>query len=748
VQDTGVVTKIKFPSDHRAVQMKLKVPRRVKIKNASRCKKQVVFCNAGSIQNLAELKQALRDNVKDLDKIRSVQERYDKLEATLIELGEEVSKCSDGNRFGNRNDKLTQETKKLIELRNKLCGKENKTPRERIELIELRKTVRKAIRKDLTKYNHNLVKEYTENAWSIKKMRKQLYPDQNLMSGLKDSKGKLVKERKEIVKVATEYYTKLYSRTPSKIISPKLVKQSETDVQENEIESTEIEDEEEEQENFPPILNREIEVAISDLKKERAPGPDKITNDLIKIFAQELIPVLVDLFNWMVEKEQIPEQWKIVEIILLHKKGDRESIGNYRPISLNAGLYKMFSKIIKNRCYQQLDQNQGREQAGFRKGYSTTDHLFVINQLIEKCNEYNIEINLLLVDFYKAFDSVDLQYLWSALKRQGINSKMIRIIKEMYRNARGYVKLDKKGPEFNLEKGVKQGDPLAPNLFNCSLEEVFRNLGWEEKGIKINGEWLNNLRFADDTVLIAQSREDLQAMLDEFEEKSREAGLEINVEKTVLLSNSKETKKIYVKGKEVKTVAEATYLGQQISFGDRMDKEISSRMSKGWRNYWSLKQIYKSKIPIKAKVKILKSCTFPAMTYGAQTWALTNAQLEKLRRTQLAMERSIIDVKRRDRVRNALVRKKTGATDIRYLIKKMKYRYAGHISRKEGNRWEKILLDWTPYGNKRNRGRPRLRWEDEIRKHLGGLWQRDTKNRKSWERIGEAYAQRWANYKL
>ena len=105
---------------------------------------------------------------------------------------------------GNRNDKLTQETKMLIELRNKLCGKENKTPRERIELSELRNTVRKAIRKDLMKYHQNIVKECTKNAWSIKKIRKQLYPDQNLMCGLKDSKGKLVKERKGIVNVATE----------------------------------------------------------------------------------------------------------------------------------------------------------------------------------------------------------------------------------------------------------------------------------------------------------------------------------------------------------------------------------------------------------------------------------------------------------------------------------------------------------------------------------------------------------------
>lgn len=101
-------------------------------------------------------------------------------------------------------------------------------------------------------------------------------------------------------------------------------------------------------------------------------------------------------------------------------------------------------------------------------------------------------------------------------------------------------------------------------------------------------------------------------MLDEFDEKSRLAGLEINVKNLVFLSNSKENKKIYVKGKEVEIVAEAAYFRQQISFRDHMDEEIASRISKGWKNYLALNQIYKSKVPLKAKVKILESCSYGA----------------------------------------------------------------------------------------------------------------------------------------
>ena len=77
----------------------------------------------------------------------------------------------------------------------------------------------------------------------------------------------------------------------------------------------------------------------------------------------------------------------------------------------------------------------------------------------------------------------------------------------MYRKAKAYVKIDrKKGPVFKITNGMKQGDPLSSNLFNCVLEEIFRKMDWEGKGIKIGGEYLNNLRFADNIILISTDK--------------------------------------------------------------------------------------------------------------------------------------------------------------------------------------------------------------------------------------------------
>ena len=93
------------------------------------------------------------------------------------------------------------------------------------------------------------------------------------------------------------------------------------------------------------------------------------------------------LFNKVVDDKQMPEQWNDAEIILLHKKGDKKNLDNYRPLSLTSDVKKIFMKILKNRIYNQLDWNQPEEQADFRRGYTTIDHIHSLNQIIERTRE-------------------------------------------------------------------------------------------------------------------------------------------------------------------------------------------------------------------------------------------------------------------------------------------------------------------------------------------------------------------------
>jgi len=121
-------------------------------------------------------------------------------------------------------------------------------------------------------------------------------------------------------------------------------------------------------------------------------GPDGITNEMLKTFSETLAHPLAQVFNFALSSGIPPKQWCLSEIILLFKKGGRAEIGNYRPISLSSTICKVFMSLVKNRLYKTLDAAQSVDQAGFRKNFSTIDHMQTLNQLLEKTREFQIKI--------------------------------------------------------------------------------------------------------------------------------------------------------------------------------------------------------------------------------------------------------------------------------------------------------------------------------------------------------------------
>ncbi|KAK6758528.1 hypothetical protein RB195_016012 [Necator americanus] len=119
------------------------------------------------------------------------------------------------------------------------------------------------------------------------------------------------------------------------------------------------------------------------------------------------------------QKERIPDQWKTSRTVLIHKKGDRGDLRNYRPICLMSVLYKVFTKIILTRISRTLDEAQPQEQVGFRQGFSCLDHIQTVSRVIEVCREYRLPLVLTFVDYEKAFDSVETNPIVSALVDQG-----------------------------------------------------------------------------------------------------------------------------------------------------------------------------------------------------------------------------------------------------------------------------------------------------------------------------------------
>ena len=241
---------------------------------------------------------------------------------------------------------------------------------------------------------------------------------------------------------------------------------------------------------------------------------------------------------------------------------------------------------------------------------------------------------------------------------------------------------------------------------------------------------MSALRFADDLVLISSDAIELQEMITQLNTESRKFGLKINIDKTKVMTNNVETP-INIDEEELEYVTEYTYLRQIISFHDRQEKEIDRRIQNSCKAFWKLRNYLTTKqINIVHRRKLFNMCILPVMLYGAQTWSLTSRQQERLRVAQRGMERRMLGVTRRDKIRNDEIRRRTGVTDVVQMARNLKWSWAGHISRRSDNRWTVRITEWTPRDSGRSRGRQRRRWRDELPRNFSRL----AKNRMMWSR--------------
>ena len=169
-------------------------------------------------------------------------------------------------------------------------------------------------------------------------------------------------------------------------------------------------------------------------------------------------------------------------------------------------------------------------QAGFRKGRRTRDQIANIHWIIEKAREFHK--NICFIDYAKAFDCGDHNKLWKILQEMGIPDLLTCLLRNLYAGQEAAVRTEHGRTDwFQIGKGVRQGCVLSSCLFNFCAEYIMRNAGLEEAqaGTKIAGRSINNLRYADDTTLMAES-EELKSLLMKVKEESEKVGLKLNIQ--------------------------------------------------------------------------------------------------------------------------------------------------------------------------------------------------------------------------
>ena len=288
------------------------------------------------------------------------------------------------------------------------------------------------------------------------------------------------------------------------------------------------------EEGTPRIMEHEIEKQIKSLAKGKAPGIDNIQQELLEAGDEHVVRWMTKLAQRVLEGEEIPKDWLHGIIIPIHKKGDHTLCSNYRPINLLSHSYKVVTKWIHERMKIRLSEVLGEEQAGFRAGRGTIDQVFTLAQIIEKSWEYNSSLYAVFIDFKQAFDSVWREGMLQTLRHYGFERELVNLIERMYEKAsaavrKGQVMTD----SFNTKRGIIQGCPLSPQLFNVFLEKVMEQaLGNFDGGIFIDGERVSNLRYADDIVLVGRTAEEVRGMTGLVEEHCKRYHLKINRSKT------------------------------------------------------------------------------------------------------------------------------------------------------------------------------------------------------------------------
>ena len=244
-------------------------------------------------------------------------------------------------------------------------------------------------------------------------------------------------------------------------------------------------------------------------------------------------------------------------------------------IALISHTSKIMLKIFQARMQQYVNGEHLDVQAGFKKGRGTRDQIANIRWIIEKAREFQRNIYFCYIGYAKAFDSVDHNKLWKILKQMGIPDHLTCLLRNLYAGQEATVRTGHGSTDwFQIGKGVHQTCIVSPCLFNLHAEYIMRNTGLDEAqaGIKTARRNINNLRYTDDTTLLAESEEP-KSLLMEVKEKSENGGLKLNGQKSKTMASSP-ISSWQIDGKTLETVADLIFLGSKITADGDCSHEI------------------------------------------------------------------------------------------------------------------------------------------------------------------------------
>ena len=393
---------------------------------------------------------------------------------------------------------------------------------------------------------------------------------------------------------------------------------------------------------FDPILDSRIKIkelrdALASLKAGKAPGPDGILGEYLKIFGQEFEHILLKLIRIIFSEHIYPSKWGMNFIKPIYKKGKISDPDNYRGLAIGSAFSKLFSIILLKRLEKYIHEKNllSPKQIGFIKGHGTYDHIFLLQTIIEKVvKKGKNKLYTAFTDFKKAYDTVNRDLLMKRLKSLGINGIFLRNIASMYMKTEYSIKLNSGHlNDIHSNLGLKQGCPLSPMLFNLYIDDIDNVFDDLCCPIEIQNEKINNFLYADDLVIVSKSSEGLQRCLDKVHDfaKAKHLTISVNKSKTMIFN---ETGKFLQNPFNLHTeilepVQSFCYLGFDVKCSGIVKHAMNilcDKANKALRPL--LSAIAKFRIPLKTSIRLFHTYISPILLYNAENWTtLSNKKL-------------------------------------------------------------------------------------------------------------------------
>ncbi len=391
------------------------------------------------------------------------------------------------------------------------------------------------------------------------------------------------------------------------------------------------------------ITESDVSKCIDKLKINKTPGPDTISPRILKEVKSELVKPLTLLFNTSLQSGSLPDDWKLANVTPIFKKGSKSLPCNYRPISLTSIVCKMLETLIRDKLVNHLEKNKliNNTQHGFRYKRSCLTNL--LDFFYDIFNQYdeNKAVDIIYLDFQKAFDKVPHKRLLTKLKSHGIQGVILKWIGNWLTNRKQRVVINGKASEWiDVTSGVPQGSVLGPVLFLVYINDI-------DDGItSIISKFADDTKIANSVVSYEQVIE-MQKNLDKLSEWGKKWLMSFNADKCKVLhiGYRNDKAKYVLNGTQLKSVENEIDLGVTISSNLKPSQQCSNVVKKANKVIGLIGRSfeYKSKDTI---LTLYNSLVRPLLEYCVQAWCpYYQKDIDKLERVQRRVTKMIPSLK-------------------------------------------------------------------------------------------------------